>query len=312
MKVIYKITYPNGKIYVGQDVTDSINYFGSASDELIAQDFTREQRQDFIVKKEILWESESATNEEINATEVAFILAFDANNPAVGYNQRPKFRGENVQSPNKASQPMPESLPEFWSFNRFRDASLIRAEDVLWQGPFSWPGFDQINNLAPLPDVAGVYLFTFEYKDGYILRSAGCTTSTKRRLSQHKREFMAGRYTVLDVASAKKGERKEIWHGWGYAKTHQDEFLRHKEYILKSAETELAASYLFIAEMADKRKQERIEFAIIQNAYLSKAPWADLVDGGMALRGRANYEIPITVSNVCSCRIYGIPEVFEI
>jgi hypothetical protein len=31
MKVIYKITYPNGKIYVGQDVTDSINYFGSAS-----------------------------------------------------------------------------------------------------------------------------------------------------------------------------------------------------------------------------------------------------------------------------------------
>jgi hypothetical protein len=29
--VVYKITYPNGKIYVGQDVTDSINYFGSAS-----------------------------------------------------------------------------------------------------------------------------------------------------------------------------------------------------------------------------------------------------------------------------------------
>jgi hypothetical protein len=27
LKVIYKITYPNGKIYVGQDVTDSINYF---------------------------------------------------------------------------------------------------------------------------------------------------------------------------------------------------------------------------------------------------------------------------------------------
>jgi hypothetical protein len=47
MMVIYKITYPNGKIYVGQDRTDSINYFGSASSELIARDFTREQRQDF-------------------------------------------------------------------------------------------------------------------------------------------------------------------------------------------------------------------------------------------------------------------------
>jgi len=54
MKVIYKITYPNGKIYVGQDVTDSINYFGSASSGLIANDFTREQRRDFTIRKEIL------------------------------------------------------------------------------------------------------------------------------------------------------------------------------------------------------------------------------------------------------------------
>ena len=35
MKVIYKITYPNGKIYIGKDLTDSINYFGSANSKLI-------------------------------------------------------------------------------------------------------------------------------------------------------------------------------------------------------------------------------------------------------------------------------------
>jgi hypothetical protein len=35
--------YPNGKIYIGQDLTDTINYFGSANSKLIAQDFTREQ-----------------------------------------------------------------------------------------------------------------------------------------------------------------------------------------------------------------------------------------------------------------------------
>ena len=28
MKVIYKITYPNGKICIGKDLTDSINYLG--------------------------------------------------------------------------------------------------------------------------------------------------------------------------------------------------------------------------------------------------------------------------------------------
>jgi hypothetical protein len=27
MKVIYKITYPNGKIYIGKDLTGSLNYF---------------------------------------------------------------------------------------------------------------------------------------------------------------------------------------------------------------------------------------------------------------------------------------------
>ena len=62
MKVIYKITYPNGKIYIGQDLTDSINYFGSASSKLIEQDFTLEQRQKIMIQKEILWESEMASN----------------------------------------------------------------------------------------------------------------------------------------------------------------------------------------------------------------------------------------------------------
>jgi hypothetical protein len=54
MKIIYKNTYPNGKIYVGKDLTDSINYFGSASSELIARDSAREQRRDFTIRKEIL------------------------------------------------------------------------------------------------------------------------------------------------------------------------------------------------------------------------------------------------------------------
>jgi hypothetical protein len=44
MKVIYKITYPNGKVYIGQDITDILNYFGNASSKFIERDFTREQR----------------------------------------------------------------------------------------------------------------------------------------------------------------------------------------------------------------------------------------------------------------------------
>jgi hypothetical protein len=88
-KVVYKVTYPNGKIYVGQDVTDSINYFGSASADLIAADFTPEQLRDFTARKQILWESETATDAEVTAKEYELIRLLRANDPAVGYNRRP-------------------------------------------------------------------------------------------------------------------------------------------------------------------------------------------------------------------------------
>ncbi|GHB54007.1 GIY-YIG nuclease family protein [Mongoliitalea lutea] len=91
MKVIYKITYPNGKIYIGQDITDSINYFGSADGRLIEKDFTREERKDFTIRKEILWESESATQQEINQQEIEFIVKLNSNDSRIGYNKRPKI-----------------------------------------------------------------------------------------------------------------------------------------------------------------------------------------------------------------------------
>lgn len=93
MKVIYRITYPNGKIYVGKDLTDSINYFGSADGRLIEADFTREQRRDFTFRREIVWKSEIATDEQVNSKEVEFMRALGSNDPAVGYNRWPRSGG---------------------------------------------------------------------------------------------------------------------------------------------------------------------------------------------------------------------------
>lgn len=45
-KQVYKITYPNGKIYVGSDLTGTLTYFGSPSaQERIAADL-HEHRHD--------------------------------------------------------------------------------------------------------------------------------------------------------------------------------------------------------------------------------------------------------------------------
>ena len=89
MNVVYRITYPNGKIYIGQDRTNSINYFGSASDDLVARDFGLAERQSFTVTRDILWSSETASRAEVTRVEIEFIRRFRSSDPLVGYNRTP-------------------------------------------------------------------------------------------------------------------------------------------------------------------------------------------------------------------------------
>jgi hypothetical protein len=91
--VIYKITYPNGKIYVGKDLTGTLTYFGSPNHSLITADFSELEQKDFTIRKEILWSSTTATPAEVSAKEVELIISFQSNNPSVGYNRWPRFKG---------------------------------------------------------------------------------------------------------------------------------------------------------------------------------------------------------------------------
>ena len=93
MKVIYKITYPNGKIYVGKDLTGTLNYYGSAQSAAIEKEFSREQQRNFTIRKEILWESETASDSEVSAKEIEYITSLKSNDASIGYNRWPKYRG---------------------------------------------------------------------------------------------------------------------------------------------------------------------------------------------------------------------------
>lgn len=86
---IYLITYPNGKIYIGQDRTDDINYFGSANGTVIEKDFTRDQMRDFSIRKQILIEFENILLADLNKQERLLIEAYKSNNPEIGYNRSP-------------------------------------------------------------------------------------------------------------------------------------------------------------------------------------------------------------------------------
>lgn len=128
-KQIYKITYPNGKIYIGIDYqkVDRL-YVGSPSAyRQIALDIGLDLDQidcracavkfpqyplprhsvvtdhgngrstiamshlDLTLHKEILWESQTVTMSELRALETKFIRETGANNPAIGYNRAPKY-----------------------------------------------------------------------------------------------------------------------------------------------------------------------------------------------------------------------------
>lgn len=88
--VVYKITFPNGKIYIGKDISDgghSLRYFGSWNNEIVMNDFDDEELRDFTVKKEILFES--CDKNEVNQKEYELIRLYKAHDPLIGYNRNP-------------------------------------------------------------------------------------------------------------------------------------------------------------------------------------------------------------------------------
>jgi hypothetical protein len=86
--VVYQITFPNGKIYIGKDIGGdghSLRYFGSWDNVTVGADFTKDQLSDFTLRKTILFESDS--KEEVNRKELEFIRQLKSNDPKIGYNK---------------------------------------------------------------------------------------------------------------------------------------------------------------------------------------------------------------------------------
>jgi hypothetical protein len=92
---VYKITYPTGKIYIGKDRYGSFRYMGSPDADIINEDFlklSKDEQMKYSIQKEILWEKESSTMEELSEKEIYYILLYSSNNPEIGYNRWPKFK----------------------------------------------------------------------------------------------------------------------------------------------------------------------------------------------------------------------------
>lgn len=88
--VIYKITFPNKKIYIGKDIGGkghSLRYFGSWDNETVMKDFSEQELRCFTITKEILFES--TNKKEVSNLEFEFIRKYSSNNPLIGYDRNP-------------------------------------------------------------------------------------------------------------------------------------------------------------------------------------------------------------------------------
>ena len=185
--------------------------------------------------------------------------------------------------------------------------------EVTWDGPYSWPNFEPENNLPPIPNLQGVYLQTFEYENGYLIYGAGLTRRPiSTRFIEHAREYMNGKYTVLDTDAARQGIRKEVWHGWGYARKNREEFEEKKMAIRDSVRKQLSEFRIFVANVEGVRVHERLEASMMNNLYKQPPPFCNFPDRGMQLSPRWPSEEKIIVKNNCASLLHGVPILLEI
>jgi hypothetical protein len=91
---VYKVTFPNGKIYVGSSrpkaqstSSQYMTYFGSGDFDLIdKENYESIKEGKFTVKKEILFSSNDL--EEVRKKEHEFIIKEKSTDPKVGYNKK--------------------------------------------------------------------------------------------------------------------------------------------------------------------------------------------------------------------------------
>ena len=136
------------------------------------------------------------------------------------------------------------------------------------------------------------------------------------RFKQHTRKYIHGEYNVLSIAAAQQGVRREIWHGWGYAREHPEESEERKSIILDAVRKQFAGFRIFITDTVDMRREarvlERFEAAIMGNLYKQPSPIWDIPDKGMHLAPRWDSENTIIVRSNCVALTHGLPAFPEI
>lgn len=176
-------------------------------------------------------------------------------------------------------------------------------------GPFGWPKLE--HGLPELPEMAGVYLMTFRYQDGFLPYGVGITRRLiVKRFKEHTRLYNKGEYNILNVNCAQHGVREVVWKGWGWTPEKRADFELRKTEITRTAMHQMSSTCLFIIDTGrEARIPERIE-AAIANHYYSKEEI--LFDRGMLRMPRWQSEEHLQAQLKCNSLLVGLPTQLEI
>lgn len=184
---------------------------------------------------------------------------------------------------------------------------------IAWDGPHTWPSLRQP---SPLSYLSGVYLWTLENNEGYVVYGCGLTRrSIRERLGEHRRQYLSGKYALYDLEAARNGIRHELWHGlWaGYdSDERKAEFVRRADELRSLAEIQMSVTRIFVANISDVRLQHRIEAGVMNALYSAPKPYCDLPDVGMFLSSRFVDEPVIRVISRASVPFCNFPEQIEV
>jgi len=185
---------------------------------------------------------------------------------------------------------------------------------VEWIGPFLFIGPKEQNLfLRPEADRRGIYLWTVEGVEGYLVHYVGQTAqSFGVRFQQHIKDQLSGVYSIYDPSDLVEGKPTKRWEGmwwkagaWKRTADFINNLMEHSKWNF-----ELLKIYrIFLAPPEhESRILERIEAAIVDCLRSKEGVVASMQDPKIRYRWKLKKEASFKVRFVSPCSILGLPE----
>jgi hypothetical protein len=190
---------------------------------------------------------------------------------------------------------------------------LERQEIIEWLGPFNWIGpRGQSFFVQPESSMAGVYLWTIQYNNSYLVYYVGETARCFReRIREHTKQYLSGAYNLYDPVEFARGDKRSIWKGMFCDKDGLkiEEFFNRYFELSPQVYSFLKLIRLIVAPVNDeKRFLERLEGAISMRIKSAPGIVGQFQDDGVRYRPRRSDEEPILVKMKLSVSVMGLEQ----